>query len=351
MSSNRIRAFTGPGAEKKAERVGMWFKALVGDDVAKAWCVENRVRRTKATTESVNSTGGFLAPVDFDDAVIRVRETFGAFRQGAEIRPTRSDGQVRPRWSGGVAANFVAEGAAIPESAFSLDAISSTQKKLAVLARGSAELFEDSAPDLGEFITGEVGYAFATTEDDCGFNGGGTSAYRGIRGLATMLTGTKGAVAAAAGHNTFLTLDTTDLANVMAGILASAIPGAAWYTSAIGYAQTFCRLAAVTGGLTAVKRPDGTIDATFLGFPVRFSGKLPNSTSSLAGKAMIFFGNLSMSSVLVERQPQTVMAISRDRAMDTEQILVRGVQRLDIINHSVGEASSIGPVAMLTGTS
>jgi hypothetical protein len=66
---------------------------------------------------------------------------------------------------------------------------------------------------------------------------------------------------------------------------------------------------------------------------------------------MIFFGNLSMSSVLVERQPQTVMAISRDRAMDTEQILVRGVQRLDIINHSVGEASSIGPVAMLTGTS
>ena len=206
------------------------------------------------------------------------------------------------------------------------------------------------APDLGEFITGEVGYAFAAKEDDCGFNGDGTSTYSGIRGLGTMLTGTKGAVAAAAGHNTFLTIDSTDIANLIAGVLASAIPGSAFYTSAIGYAQTFCRLAGVSGGLTATKRTDGTIDASFLGFPVRFSGKLPNVSTTLATKPMLYFGNLQMSSVLVERQQQTIMAISRDRAMDTEQVLVRGVQRCDIINHSVGDANNVGPVAALIGT-
>ena len=48
----------------------------------------------------------------------------------------------------------------------------------------------------------------AAAEDDCGFDGDGTSTYRGIRGLGAMLTGTRGAVAAAATHDTFLEVDT-----------------------------------------------------------------------------------------------------------------------------------------------
>ena len=201
------------------------------------------------------------------------------FAQGAEIRPARSDGQVRPRRVGGLTANFVAKSAAIPESSFQLDAVESVQRKLAVLARASSELFEDSAPDLGEFLTSEIGYAFATQEDDCGFNGDGTSTYSGMRGLATVLVGLKSAVAAASGHNTFLTLDSTDIANVMAGVLATAIPGAAWYTSAIGYAQTMCRLAGVSGGLVSTQLPDGTISAHYLGFPVRVQRQIakPNN--------------------------------------------------------------------------
>src|SRR5712671_1874339 len=125
----RVRAFTGPGAEQRAEKVGHWFKALVGQEAAKAWCIENGVGLTKATNESLNITGGFLPPQDFDAAIISIRETVGAFRQGAEIRPTRSDGQIRPRRTGGLTANFVAEGATIPESSFQLDAVESVQKK------------------------------------------------------------------------------------------------------------------------------------------------------------------------------------------------------------------------------
>jgi HK97 family phage major capsid protein len=346
----RVKAFTGPDAELKAERVGMWFKALLGQDAAKAWCISRGVGLTKATSGSLDSVGGFLAPIDFDAAVISVRETVGAFRQGAEVRPTLSDGQVRPRRTGGLTANFVAEGAAIPESSFTLDAIESAQKKLAILGRASSELFEDAAPDLGEFMASEIGYAFAAKEDDCGFNGDGTSAYSGISGLAAKLVGQKSSVAAAAAHNTFLTIDTTDVTNLMAGVLATAIPGASWYTSATGYAQTICRLAAVSGGLTATMRPDGTIMANYLGFPVKFSGKLSDVSTTLTGKAMLFFGNLAMSSVLVERTQQTIIAVSRARALDTDQILIRGVQREDIINHTVGDANTRGPIAMLVGT-
>jgi HK97 family phage major capsid protein len=350
LSKSRVRAFTGPQAEQKAERVGHWFKALLGADASKKWCVENGVGLTKATNESGNVTGGFLAPQDFDAAIISVRETFGAFRQGADVRPTGSDGQVRPRRTGGLTANFVTEGAAIPESLFQLDAVETAQKKFAVLGRASSELFDDSAADLGEFITSEIGYAFAAKEDDCGFNGDGTSAFVGMSGLATKLVGLKSAVAAGSGVNTFAAITTTDIANLMAGVLATAIPSAAWHTSATGYAQTICRLAAVSGGLVATQQPDGTIRANYLGFPVRFSGKLADVQTGLIGKAMLFFGNLAMSSVLVERQQQTIVAISRERALDTDQVLVRGVQRCDIVNHTVGDANTRGPIAMLAGT-
>jgi hypothetical protein len=128
---------------------------------------------TKATNESLNVTGGFLAPVDYDAAIIRVVETLGTFRQGAEIRPTGSDGQVRPRRAGGLIANFVPEGAPIPESNLLLDAVETAQKGLKILARGSTELLQDSAPVLAEFITKEMGYGFAGREDDAGFNGDG----------------------------------------------------------------------------------------------------------------------------------------------------------------------------------
>jgi HK97 family phage major capsid protein len=347
---SRVRAFTGPGAEQRAERVGNWFKALTGHEASKKWCVENGVGLTKATNESLNVTGGFLAPQDFDAAIINVRETVGAFRQGAEVRPTRSDGQIRPRRTGGLTANFVTEGASIPESSFQLGAVESAQKKFAILGRASSELFEDTAADLGEFLTSEIGYAFAAKEDDCGFNGDGTSAFVGMSGLATKLVGLKSSIAAASTHKTFLTLDNTDLTNLMAGVLAKAIPGSCWYTSATGYAQAICRLAAASGGLTATMRPDGTIAANFLGFPVRFSGKLPDVSTDLSTTAMLFFGNLAMSSVLVERNAQTIIAISHDRALDADEVLVRGVQRCDIINHTVGDASTRGPVAMLVGT-
>jgi HK97 family phage major capsid protein len=357
--SNRVRAFTGPRAEERAERSGHWLKALAGDERARSWCVERGIGLVKATTESVGTVGGFLAPEVFDGAVLTVRETVGAYRQRAEVRRSQSVSQIRPRRSGGATASFVAEGAQIPESSLTLDAIQPNLRKLAVLARMSSELLEDSAPDLAEFVASEIGYAFAAVEDDVGFNGDASSTYSGISGLSTKLTGTRSAIAAASTHNTFLTLDSTDVANLMSGVLATAIPSAAFYVSNLAYAQTLCRLAAVSGGLTATKRPDGTIDASYLGFPVIFSGKLPNTSSSLAGKPMLFFGDLSKTSTLVERQSQTVLAITHDRALDADQVLIRGTERIDVINHmgtpaanlsSGSTGADLAPVAMLVGT-
>jgi HK97 family phage major capsid protein len=351
MLHRSARTFAGPRGEQRAEKVGHFFKAISGQDASRAWCDENGIDLTmRAASETTNVAGGYLAPADFDSEIISVLEAMGAFRQGAEIRPAGSDGQVRPRRTGGATATFVSEGAPIPESNLQLDAVGTAQKKLGILLRSSLELFKDSTADLGKFLTFEMGYAIATREDDCGFNGLGTSAFAGISGLASKLVGMKSSIAAGTGANTFLTLTATDMGNLMGGVLAAALPMSAWYTSATGYAQTFCRLAAVSGGLVATQRPDGTISASYLGRPVRFSAKLPDVSTSLTGSAMLFFGDLSKSSVIVERQPETVIAISHERAMDADQVLIRGVRRLDIVNHSCGDANTRGAVAMLVGT-
>src|SRR5579883_2862964 len=350
LKPNRVRAFTGPGAERRAERVGHWFKAMAGIDQSRDWCIENGVALTKAAVEGVDSAGGFLAPQDFDDAIIVVREQVGAFRRGAQVTQARSENKVRPRRIGGLTANFVAEGAAIPESSFQLDAVEASLKKLAILARSSVELFEDSAPDLGEFLTSEIAYAFAAKEDDAGFNGDGTSTYFRITGLANKLAGLKSAIAAASGVHTFATITATDIGNLMGGVLGSAIAGAAWYINPVGFGQCFCRLATGSGGgYLETREVDGILTPYCLGFPVIFSGKLPDGSSSMTGVPMIYFGSLTMSSVIVERR-QTVIATSFDRALENAQVLVRGVERVDVINHTVGDASTRGPIAALVGT-
>jgi HK97 family phage major capsid protein len=168
----RVQAFTGPRAEENAERGGNWLKALAGDSRARDWCFERGIGLTKATTESV---GAFLAPEDFDAAILTVHETVGAVRQRAEVRRTKSVSQLRPRRSGGLTAYWTAEGATITESAFQLDAIEPSLKKLAILARACSELFEDDPAGLAEFVASEIGYAFAAAEDDVGFDGDGTS--------------------------------------------------------------------------------------------------------------------------------------------------------------------------------
>src|SRR6202049_3409177 len=155
----KVRAYTDL---KQAAVAGHFFKALSGDERSRRWCVDRAIGLQKASSEFPDGAGGFLVPEGVDAAIIRVLETVGAFRQGAEYRPTTSDAAIRPRRVGGLQATYVSEGQVIPESSFQLDAVEVAMKKIAILARASAELFEDSASDLGGFFSREKGGAFAS---------------------------------------------------------------------------------------------------------------------------------------------------------------------------------------------
>lgn len=334
-----------------AETMGIWCRAaLLNDPRAIAFCRSNDLPLTRAANEGVNSAGGVLVPDDFHAAIINLRELTGAFRGNAEVVPMGRDAMPWPRRTGGLTAYFIAENTAPTESQLGLDNITLTAKKIGVLTRMSTELEEDSAADFGELVASEVAYAFARKEDDCGFNGDGSPTYGGMRGLTVLLIDgnhNAGKVTAASGHNTFGTLDATDLAATVAAIPAIALPGAKWFVSQFGFATTFCRLAAVAGGIIVMQDEiTGRSYPTFLGFPVVITQALPQIATTLTGKVMLLFGDLSLAAAVGDRRVVAVRK-SDHRYFDQDQIGVLGTERVDVVAHDVGDNTTAGPIVGL----
>lgn len=347
----RHRAFPGRGPEIEAryQRAGQWLLAAIyHNDKAAVWCKANGVALVKAAGETVGSSGGFLVPSDLATAILDIRDSYGAFRRRARLVPMASDNTSVPRHTAGLAPSFAGEGAASTATTVSPDQVSLTAKKLSVLVQISSELEDDAAVEVVDFIANEIGIAFALQEDDCAFNGDGTSTYGRMRGIGSIVLDgnhAKAKVTAASAHNTFLTLDSTDLASLMSAVRASAIPNAGWYCSQTCFAQTFIRLAGGTGYLPMAD-VDGVMTPHYLGFPVILTQKLPLISTTLSGKVMLAFGDMYAGAALGQRRGIT-LARSADRYLDQDQIAVLGTERFHSVVHDLGDNTNFGALAAL----
>lgn len=347
LRCGRLNAFP---SDEKAFAAGAWFLGINGNKRAAKYAEENGLAITKSQGEGINTSGGFVVPDEIMRTIIALRETRGAFRATASIVPMGSDSINIPRRTTGLTAYFTAENSALIESDASWGAVGLVAKKLATLTRSSSELDEDAAIDFGEWFVTEIAYAFASKEDDCGFNGDGTSTYGGTRGVTKLLIDSNhdaGKVIAATGHDTFAEIDGTDLANLMAKLPAFALPGARWFCSQMGYALVFCRLAMSSGGIT-MQPVNGRMLPHFQGFPVQVSQVLPQTTGDLSGSVMLMFGDMALAAALGERRGVTV-ARSDKRYVDTDQILWRGTERVDVNVHDLGDNATAGPIVGLVG--
>lgn len=348
----RHRAFPGRGPEVDAQyqRAGQWLLAAIyQNEKAATWCKTNGVRLVKAASDTIDSAGGFLVPTDLTNAILDIRDSYGAFRRRARIVPMASDNTNVPRHPGGTGASFIGEGsAASVDTGTNFDRIELTAKKIGSLIQISSELEDDSIYDVVDIIANEIGLAFAIKEDDCAFNGDGTSAYGRMRGIGQIVLDgnhSKAKVTAASSHNTFLTLDSTDLANLMSAVRAAAIPNAAWYCSQTCFAQTFVRLAGGTGYLP-MAMADGIMTPHYLGFPVILTQKLPLISTTLTGKTMLAFGDMYLGGALGQRRGLT-LARSDQRYFDQDMIAVLGTERFHANVHDLGDNTNAGALAAL----
>lgn len=343
---SRLKAFRGDDAEERAYASGRWLAAVLTKDERSAeWCREHGLETRSAVTTS-NTLGGYLVPAPLEQSIIDLREDRGVFRRQVRVRPMTSDTLTIPRRSSGVTAYFVSETSDITASDKGWDAVSLTSRKLAVLCKYSSEIAEDAFVSIADDLATEIAYAFADKEDECGFNGDGTSTYGGIVGLKNaVLAGSK--YTAITGNTAFGTLDLEDFEAMVGKLPVYAQRGAAWYISNAGWANSMLRLQEAAGGNTNAMLAAG-VAKQFMGYPVVITQVMNSTTSAQTSTdGLVYFGNLDMAASMGARRGVTI-AVDSSRYFESDQLAIRGTQRFDINVHEKGTASVAGPVIMLS---
>ncbi len=352
---SRLSGLTAQEQEASAYKLGIWAAAAMGHKRAQQWCGENGIPLQAVHEESVNTTGGYLVPTEIDNMLIDLREQYGVFRRNARVVPMSTETKNRPRRTGGLTSYFIEESAAITESTKSWDNVNLTAKDLYVISRMSAQVADDAMISLGDDLAGEIAYAFALKEDQCGFLGDGTSTYGGITGLDAKLTAaTASLVTGASGTHTNWAGITLANFNSLVGLLPQfAERSPKFYCSKAFYGSVIQRVEYAAGGNSVINMAGGT-GRTFLGYPVEIVQVMP--ASAAAADIVCYLGDLGLAADFGDRR-QTSIAFSTDATVGSQsmfernQIAIRGWERFDINVHDVGNTSSAGPVvALLTAS-
>lgn len=355
---NRVTSFKardGKSAEERAYRFGMWFLATsAGLPRAQKFCREHGIPLQfllkgsdtpiqLTHKEGVNATGGFLVPPEFENDLIDLREEYGVFRRNAKVTPMRSDTKSVPRRTGGLTAYPAGESTAGTESDKGWDRVELTARKWIVLARYTSELDEDAVIDIGNDLAEEMAYAFSNKEDECGFNGDGTSTYHGIVGACPKIKGLSGTIANIAGlvvasGNAYSEIVLSDFNNVKAKLPRYARKGnVKWYASQGFYHSVMEKLALAAGGVTAAEIAAGRNVEYFMGYPVEIAQVLPSVEAN--SQVCALFGDLRMAALFGDRRMSTI-AISEHAAFESDELMIRGTTRFDINVHDVGNADA-----------
>jgi HK97 family phage major capsid protein len=212
----------------------------------------------------------------------------------------------------------------------------------------SRNLNEDAIISLGDKWAMAAAVAFAEKEDDCGFNGTGTSTYGLMTGLLTKLTDAANAASlyTATGHATLGSLTVGDFESVM-GLLPE-YPGIkpAWFMHKTVYHASMAVLKRTAGGVSMAEMVQGG-QPEYAGYPVVFTQKMPRASSVTTGVTGIIFGDLSMSSKFGDRRGRTFETGLDGNDFSKQLLSMLCTERFDINNHTIVDprnSSNPGPV-------
>jgi len=273
--------------------------------------------------------------------------------------PMSSDTRIDPRRQGGLTAFFPAEGQPITESTKSWNEVRLVAKDLACISRYTNQVMQDAVINIGDDLAKEVAYAFANKEDDCAFNGDGTSGFSGIIGVRTKLincdlagTASAGVITQATG-NTWAAMVLADFHNTVGKLPQFADDGScAWVCHRTFYFSVMQKLELAAGGntLNEVRSGDRAPRPLFLGYPVEFSQIFPSATATTG--VMVVLGNHDMGGSFGDRQMDAIAfsehaTINGENLFERNQIGIRGTERIDINIHDAGTATVVGPIVGL----
>jgi HK97 family phage major capsid protein len=345
----QLKAFRGEDGARQAHRFGNFIAAaLHRHDASIQFCRENGIEVRRAHSESDNETGGFLVPTEFENVMIDLRLAYGVFRPNANVVPMSGGRKERPRRKGGLTAYPIgARGTnrRLTESRQGWDLVGLDPKKWGVLAKYEEELSEDWFISTGDNFASEAAFAFAQTEDECGFIGDGSSTYHGITGVIPKLTGLHATVANIAGlqvasGNAWSEIVKEDILGVVGRLPSFARQSGQvkWYCTNEFWATVLCRIALSLGGVPMAEI-QGEIRPVFLGKPVETVEVMPHTEAN--SQVCLLYGNLAQAAMFGDRRGVTVkMTDSNDTDFEEDLMAYKATERFDINVHDVGNASA-----------
>jgi len=347
------RAPAGFSTPDQAHRAGTWLKAILRRDSESIRQTADfyGADATRAMEVGDPTAGGTLVPDDFERAVINLRESYGLARQNCRVVPMASDTLTIPRISGNTTVYFPGEGGSITPSDLATDAVNLSAKKLAVLTLMSSELVEDSAINLAELVSQNIGWGMAKKEDECLIDGDGSATYGNMIGLRTkMVDGshTGSYVDATAGHNLISEIDTADLLGLMQLLPEYAAADAAFFCSNRCWVDAFLAVMLASGGVTAGEVANGVRKA-FYGAPIITSPAMPAGASDTDYNDLIicFYGSMRQAVTFGDRRGLRVEVL-RERYSDTDQVAIKATERIDIVAHDIVQVDdSTAPGALI----
>ena len=306
--------------------------------------------------------GQFLVPEEFGTDMIILRKKYGVARRILKRVPMMSDTRSDPRRKAGLTAYFTSEGAAGTSSTKQYDNVKLTAKDLMALSFYSNQLSADAVINIGDDLAGEITYAFTNKEDDCAFNGDGTSPYAGIIGVRTKLanadtpmsgTDSKGLNRiSGTGWSSFVLGDFHATMGLLPQYADSGPGEVVWVCHKNFYFTVMQKLMVALGGvtLTEAQRGDRSARPMFLGTPVEFSQIFPGSTATNSVAAA--YGNFQLGGSMGDRQQDSIAfsehaVIGGQSMFEQNMVAIRGTERFDVNIHDAGTSSTAGPICGL----
>jgi HK97 family phage major capsid protein len=146
-----------------------------------------RALETKSMSISSNPDGGYLVPPEVEQAIGERLATISPIRAIAGVRTVSSSVYKKPFMISGPATGWVGETDARPQTGTpTLDALTFPAMELYAMPAATANLLEDSAVNLDQWLAGEVEQAFAVQEGAAFVAGDGVNKPKGFLSYTTV---------------------------------------------------------------------------------------------------------------------------------------------------------------------
>lgn len=301
--------------------------------------------------EGSNAAGGILVPSELIPSLIMQIEKYGIFRQNALEYPMASSDAIAPKLSSGLTVYCPGAGVSPTASSPVFTPVGMNAKKWMTLTAIDSELSEDAAIAVGELVGFLIAWAFAKKEDEVGFLGDGTSTYFGHVGIAKALRNVDSTIA---NIKSLVVGDGDAYSELVLGNFQSVcgrVPDYAddgnlkWYCSRTFYYTVMIKLAMAAGGASATEVLSGSIsrDKTFQGYPVQFCC-MPKTAA--VSQVCALLANLKLGAYLGDRRRLTIDR-STEAYFSTDQIGIRGTERVAPTIYGVGDTTDAGPIVGL----